>query len=315
MNASKLTIATRESDLALWQAEHVKSQLIALYEDLKVELLPIKTQGDRILDQPLAKIGGKGLFIKELQHALLEHRADIAVHSMKDVPIEDTQELAIAVILRRADPRDVFVSRDYDNIATLPSGATVGTSSLRRKSQLMLLRDDLRVIDLRGNVPTRIKRMEEGKYDAIILAAAGVKRLGLENKIRASLSVEQMLPAVGQGAIGIECRSSDEKTRALIEPLADSDTTTCVLAERAMSRQLQGSCEVPMAAHAVLKNSVLSLAGLVASIDGRQLVTEALSGTAENPQELGKTLALRLQAEGADELIRQALLHANGAHS
>ena len=310
MTANSLRIATRQSALALWQAEHVRALIASNHPELDIELVKITTQGDKILDRPLAKIGGKGLFIKELQLALLEGRADIAVHSMKDVPIDDVDDLEIAVILKRADPRDVVVSNKYSSIKSLPLGARVGTSSLRRKSQLMVLRSDLEIVDLRGNVPTRIQRMEDGDYDAVLLAAAGMKRLGLEAKISASLSTEQMLPAVGQGAIGIECREGDETVQALIEPLTDRDTTICVTAERALSRELHGSCEIPIAAHATLQNGQLYLSALVASIDGKQIVSAQDTRSfqsIDDARTLGENLGSALLARGADEIIRQAI--------
>ncbi|MGR8946549.1 MAG: hydroxymethylbilane synthase [Gammaproteobacteria bacterium] len=305
-----LKIATRQSELALWQAEHVREKITARNPQLDVELVKITTQGDRILDRPLAKIGGKGLFIKELQLALIDGRADIAVHSMKDVPVDAVDELEIAVILKRADPRDVLVSKKYTSLADLPVGARIGTSSLRRKSQLALLRNDLEIGDLRGNVPTRIRRMEDGDYDAILLAAAGLKRLGLGEKIRANLSVDEMLPAVGQGAIGIECRVGDELVRSVIGPLADSDTGICVTAERALSEKLHGSCEIPIAAHATLNQGKLALAGLVASVDGKRVVSvadECEFNELGDALSLGSRVGEQLLARGAHEIIQLAL--------
>jgi hydroxymethylbilane synthase len=307
MSLQTIRVATRQSQLALWQAEHVREQLLKRNPGLNVELVRITTQGDRIIDRPLAKIGGKGLFIKELQLALIDNRADIAVHSMKDVPIEDVDELEISVMLARADPRDVLVSVNYQSIGDLPNGAQVGTSSLRRKSQLSVLREDLELIDLRGNVPTRIAHMEQGKFDAIILAAAGLDRLSLGEKISARLTVEDMLPAVGQGAIGIECRVGDEQVAALIQPLSDKQTITCVSAERALSRQLQGSCEIPIAAHATLNAGKLVLKGLVASVDGSEIITEDDSSSISDAIELGERVGRRMLARGADRIIQQAL--------
>ena len=310
MNSTLIRIATRQSKLALWQAEHVRDQLLQQHSGLKIELVPIITQGDRILDRPLAKIGGKGLFIKELQAALLDGRADIAVHSMKDVPIDAVADLEVEVILARADPRDVLVAKHFDSLESLPPGTIVGTSSLRRKSQLSLLREDLKIVDLRGNVPTRIARMESGEYGAIILAAAGMKRLGLTAKITHSLSLETMLPAVGQGAIGIETRRGDQQIRAYLDVLEDAETAICVSAERALSRELQGSCEIPLAAHATLNNGKLQLAGLVASVSGERVVAArdqiACEGYAE-ALALGKKLGQDLLARGADQIIAEAL--------
>jgi hydroxymethylbilane synthase len=307
MEHQTIRVATRQSELALWQAQHVRASLLRHNPGLNVELVRMTTQGDRILDQPLAKIGGKGLFIKELQLALLENRADIAVHSMKDVPIEDVEGLEISVVLERADPRDVLVSRHYSSLEELPEGAQVGTSSLRRKSQLSVLRQDLTMTDLRGNVPTRIAHMEAGKYDAIILAAAGLDRLGLHEKITCRLSVSDMLPAVGQGAIGIESRTGDHAVEHYIKPLAHRETMLCVFAERALSRQLQGSCEIPIAAHARLSEDKLSLKGLVASIDGNEIIVESDDGHIDNGLSLGARLGQRLLARGADKIIQAAL--------
>lgn len=307
MSLQTIRVATRQSQLALWQAEHVREQLLKRNPGLNVELVRITTQGDRIIDRPLAKIGGKGLFIKELQLALMDNRADIAVHSMKDVPIEDVDELQISVMLARADPRDVLVSANYKSIDELPIGAQVGTSSLRRKSQLSVLRHDLDLIDLRGNVPTRVAHMEQGKFDAIILAAAGLDRLSLSEKISARLAIEDMLPAVGQGAIGIECRNGDEEVAALIQPLSHQDTFTCVSAERALSRQLQGSCEIPIAAHATLTAGKLAMKGLVASVDGSEIITEDDAASSSAAVELGERLGQRMLARGADRIIQQAL--------
>ena len=310
MKDSTIRIATRQSKLALWQAHHVRDRLLQHHPQLNIELVPIVTQGDRILDRPLAKIGGKGLFIKELQVALLEDRADIAVHSMKDVPIDDVDGLQVEVILSRADPRDVLVSKDYRSIEDLPAQTTVGTSSLRRKSQLKLLRDDLDIVDLRGNVPTRIERMESGEYGAIILAAAGMKRLGLAAKITTHIAIESMLPAVGQGAIGIETRADDVLVRAYVDVLNDADTAVCVLAERALSRELQGSCEIPLAAHAVLANGKIRMSGLVASVAGDEVVSaqgEANFDKTTDAVALGARLGQDLLARGADKIIAAAM--------
>ena len=311
MSLQTIRVATRQSELALWQAEHVRAALLEKNPELAVELVRITTQGDRILDQPLAKIGGKGLFIKELQLALLENRADIAVHSMKDVPIEDVEGLEISVILERADPRDVLVSKHYRSLEDLPHAAQVGTSSLRRKSQLSLLRQDITMTDLRGNVPTRIAHMEAGKYDAIILAAAGLDRLRLHEKITSRLSVEDMLPAVGQGAIGIESRTGDSMIESHIKPLAHHETMTCVFAERALSRELQGSCEIPIAAHATLNADRLFLKGLVASVDGSEIISESDEDDSRNGLSLGKRLGQKMIARGADKIIQAAIHQSN----
>ena len=267
-----LKIATRQSPLALWQANFVKHQLETLHPGLRVELVPMVTKGDVILDSPLAKIGGKGLFVKELEAALLDGRADIAVHSMKDVPMEFPQGLGLSVICRREDPRDAFVSNKYAALVDLPAGAVVGTSSLRRQCQLKQLRPDLQVHSLRGNVGTRLSKLDQGEYDAIILASAGLIRLGLAERIRSFIEVEQSLPAVGQGAVGIECRSDDLVVQQLLAPLADQQTTLCVLAERAMNRRLQGGCQVPIGGYAIIENEQLWLRALVGELDGSQII-------------------------------------------
>ena len=245
-----LKIATRQSPLALWQANYVKDRLQQQYPDLTVELVPMVTKGDVILDSPLAKIGGKGLFVKELENALLNKEADIAVHSMKDVPMQFPEGLGLAVICQREDPRDAFVSHSYRTFTELPQGAVVGTSSLRRQCQLKALRPDLDIRSLRGNVGTRLSKLDNGDYDAIILASAGLIRLGLADRIASFIDIEQSLPAAGQGAVGIECRTDDVQVQALLAPLADAETTYCVRAERAMNNHLQGGCQVPIGGYA-----------------------------------------------------------------
>ena len=297
-------IATRASELALWQSRHVAAELEAAWPGLTIELVPITTTGDRILDRPLAAIGGKGLFIKELEVALFEGRADFAVHSMKDVPWELPEELHIPVILAREDARDVLFSAAGSALLDLPQGARVGTSSLRRRSQLLALRPDLELLDLRGNVPTRIGRLAHGDYDAIVLAAAGLKRLGLFSAGACALSTEDMLPAVGQGAIGIECRRGDLHVERLIAPLHDTSTAVCVAAERAMNARLGGSCTVPVAGHALLDGQNLRLRGLVAAVDGEELVRQTASGAASEAERIGNALGQALLAAGADRILR-----------
>ena len=298
-------IATRASELALWQSRHVAAQIEAAWPGLSTQLLPITTTGDRILDRPLAAIGGKGLFIKELEVALLEGRADIAVHSMKDVPWELPEELHIAVILVREDARDVLVSKTGKTLAQLPHAAKVGTSSLRRRSQLLALRPDLELLDLRGNVPTRLASLERGDYVAIVLAAAGLKRLGLFTQGACALSAESMLPAVGQGAIGIECRRGDSEIERLIAPLHDELTAQCVRAERAMNARLGGSCTVPVAGYAQIDGARLHLQGLVAAVDGDDIVRQTASGPAADAERIGDALGQALLAAGADRILRQ----------
>ncbi|EGV06001.1 hydroxymethylbilane synthase [Haemophilus pittmaniae HK 85] len=298
-----LKIATRQSPLALWQANFVKHQLETLHPGLRVELVPMVTKGDVILDSPLAKIGGKGLFVKELEAALLDGRADIAVHSMKDVPMEFPQGLGLSVICRREDPRDAFVSNKYAALADLPAGAVVGTSSLRRQCQLKQLRPDLQVHSLRGNVGTRLSKLDQGEYDAIILASAGLIRLGLAERIRSFIEVEQSLPAVGQGAVGIECRIDDLVVQQLLAPLADQQTTLCVLAERAMNRRLQGGCQVPIGGYAIIENEQLWLRALVGELDGSQIIRAEGRGDLTTAEQLGVQIAESLLAQGAGQIL------------
>ncbi|CAK0757826.1 hydroxymethylbilane synthase [Gammaproteobacteria bacterium] len=300
-----LRIATRKSPLALWQTDHVRAALMAHHPHLAVELVGMTTQGDRILDTPLAKVGGKGLFVKELEQGLQEGRADIAVHSMKDVPVELPAGLEIAVIMAREDPRDAFVSNHYANLEALPLGARVGTSSLRRQSQLRARRPDLHVLDLRGNVNTRLKRLDAGEYDAILLACAGLLRLGFGGRITRVLDPEESLPAIGQGAIGIECRSDDAAIHRLIAPLHDHDTALRIAAERALNARLHGGCQVPIAAHAELVGPHLRLRALVGSPDGTRLVRSEMTGPAEEATTLGEQLAENLLSRGADAILAE----------
>ena len=299
-----LKIATRQSPLALWQANYVKDRLQQLYPDLTIELVPMVTKGDVILDSPLAKIGGKGLFVKELENALLNKEADIAVHSMKDVPMQFPEGLGLAVICQREDPRDAFVSHSYRTFAELPQGAVVGTSSLRRQCQLKALRPDLDIRSLRGNVGTRLSKLDNGDYDAIILASAGLIRLGLADRIASFIDVEQSLPAAGQGAVGIECRTDDVQVQALLAPLADAETTYCVRAERAMNNHLQGGCQVPIGGYAVLQQGQLYLRALVGDIDGSRIIRAEGKSAVENAEVLGVKIAEQLLAQGADKILQ-----------
>ena len=296
-------IATRKSALALWQAEFVKAQLEHFHDDVRVELVPMSTQGDIILDTPLAKIGGKGLFVKELEQAMLDGRADIAVHSMKDVPVEFPDDLELHVICEREDPRDAFVSNNFANIDALPQGAIVGTSSLRRQCQIRALRPDLEIRDLRGNVNTRLAKLDSGQYDAIILAAAGLIRLEMGERIRDFIEPEVSLPANGQGAVGIECRINDEVTKALLAPLEHSETRIRVNAERAMNRHLEGGCQVPIGAYALVDGDQVHLRGLVGAIDGSEILRDEISGHVDNAEKLGIELAKKLLAQGADKIL------------
>ena len=299
-----LKIATRQSPLALWQANYVKDRLQQLYPDLTIELVPMVTKGDVILDSPLAKIGGKGLFVKELENALLTQEADIAVHSMKDVPMQFPEGLGLAVICQREDPRDAFVSHSYRTFAELPQGAVVGTSSLRRQCQLKALRPDLDIRSLRGNVGTRLSKLDNGDYDAIILASAGLIRLGLADRIASFIDVEQSLPAAGQGAVGIECRTDDMQVQTLLAPLADAETTYCVRAERAMNNHLQGGCQVPIGGYAVLQQGQLYLRALVGDIDGSRIIRAEGKSAVENAEVLGVKIAEQLLAQGADKILQ-----------
>lgn len=308
MSNNTIRIATRKSPLAMWQAEHVQAALLAAHPGLHVEIIGMTTRGDKILDTPLAKIGGKGLFVKELEVSMLEERADIAVHSMKDVPVEFPDGLWLAVILEREDPRDAFVSNNYDSIEDLPRGAKLGTASLRRQCQISAYRPDLEILPLRGNVNTRLSKLDSGEYDAIILAAAGLKRLGFDQRIRAALSPQQSLPAIGQGAIGIECRSDDESVQALLEPLHHERTAICVAAERSMNERLNGGCQVPIAGYAILDGNKLTMSGLVGEPDGNIILSEQISGKAVDAVTIGRRIAESLLDQGADEIL-QRLYH------
>ncbi|MGL5763988.1 MAG: hydroxymethylbilane synthase [Plesiomonas shigelloides] len=309
MSKQLIRIATRQSPLALWQAEHVRQLLCAQHPDLEVTLVPMVTKGDVILDTPLAKVGGKGLFVKELELALLEQRADIAVHSMKDVPVEFPDGLGLVCICERDDPHDALVSNHYDSLDALPQGAIVGTSSLRRQCQLRAARPDLHIKDLRGNVGTRLSKLDHGEYDAIILAAAGLRRLGLEARIRARLSVQQSLPAVGQGAIGIECRLDDARVRALLAPLNHADTADRVVAERAMNNRLQGGCQVPIGSYAELTGDQLYLRALVGAPDGSRLLQAEIRGPRTEAEQLGSALAEQLLDAGAGSILSAVYGH------
>ncbi len=304
----KLRIATRQSPLALWQANHVKALLQDAHTDLKVELLPLTTSGDRWQEQSLAKAGGKGLFVKELEEALLEDRADLAVHSMKDVPARQPAGLSLCAFLAAEDPRDAFVSARFSSLEALPKNAVVGSSSLRRASQLLALRPDLKVRDLRGNVGTRLKKLDAGEFDAILLACAGLKRLGLQARIAEALDPQRFIPAVGQGIIGIECRDGDKSTRKLMRALNDSVSATRLAAERALNEGLGGNCNVPVAGHALLKSGRVNLTGLVASPDGQNLVRATLEGAAADAEMIGRTLAQQLLTMGAKKILKALTL-------
>ena len=298
-----LRIATRKSALALWQANHVQSLLREAHSGIEIELVKIVTEGDRILDRPLSEIGGKGLFLKELEYAMLNGEADLAVHSMKDVPASMAAGLVLDAVLPRANPYDALVSRDNRLLADLPAGSNIGTSSLRRRSQLLALRPDLVVTDLRGNVDTRLRKLDEGQYDAIILACAGQERLGLGDRISETLQLPDWLPASTQGIIGLQCRQDDESTRSLIEPLADSDSMVVASAERAVAQVLEATCQVPLAVHAVLVAGKVRLKSMVSSPDGRESVRAEGEAPAAEAVALGEQVAADLLKGGAGDII------------
>ena len=301
--APPIVIASRESRLALWQARHIQARLVELYPQREVAILGMSTRGDQIVDRPLSQIGGKGLFIKELEVAMVEGRADLAVHSLKDVPMDMPDGFALAAITARENPRDAFVSNRYPALSALPAGAVVGTSSLRREAMLRAGYPQLKIEALRGNLDTRLRKLDEGRYDAIILAAAGLIRLGLASRITALLTPEQSLPAPGQGALGIEVRSANAAAAACVAPLNDAATAACVRAERAFSRALGGSCQVPLGAYAIIDGGELWLRGFVASRDGRQMISGELRGAPRDDEALGQALAQRLLGEGARAIL------------
>ncbi|ARP81060.1 hydroxymethylbilane synthase [Bordetella genomosp. 8] len=302
---SRLIIATRASRLAIWQAEHVRDRLAALYPACSVELLELTTRGDQILDRTLSKVGGKGLFVKELENALLDGRADLAVHSLKDVPIDLQAPFELCTVLERGDPRDALVSNRYASLAELPDGAVVGTSSLRRESLIRERHPNLVVQPLRGNLDTRLAKLDAGGYDAIVLAAAGLERLGLAGRIRALLEVEESLPAAGQGALGIEIHQDRKELRDWLAPLACARTTACANAERAVSRVLGGSCQVPLAAYATVDGDTLHLRAMVSSVDGRRMLRAEASGPVAQAESIGSAAARELLDQGADIILAE----------
>ena len=305
VTTSVLKIATRKSPLALWQAEFVKSKLENIYPDLKVELVKMTTQGDQILNSPLSKIGGKSLFIKELEVGIMEGRADIAVHSMKDIPYELPQGFEIGAILERESPFDAFVSNDFNSIQDLPVGARLGSCSLRRIVQVKALRPDLEILDLRGNVNTRLKKLDDGEYDAIILACSGLARLGFDNRIKQDLSPDDSLPAVGQGALGIEIEANDHEISSLIKPLIHKKTQIEVSAERALNATLQGGCSVAIGAFATSEDSKLTLSGMVGNVDSGEIIRVQETGETSKPIDLGIRAAKKLLSLGARELLNE----------
>lgn len=305
MSQRTVRIATRRSPLAVWQAEFVRDRLLAFNPELNIELVRIKTQGDILLDTPLSKVGGKGLFVKELEQSMLAGEADIAVHSMKDVPVEIPEGLHLPVICERHDPFDAFVSNHFENVDDLSQGATVGTSSLRRECQLRHYRPDLNILPLRGNVNTRLAKLDAGQFDAILLAKAGLERLGFNERIRSALTPEQSLPAIGQGALGIEVRLDDEELNALIMPLNCELTSITVRAERALNRRLKGGCQVPIGGYAILNGEDLWLRGLVGRPDGTEMLQQEIRGKATLAEQLGSTLGDMLLEQGADKILAE----------
>lgn len=303
----KIRIATRKSPLALWQANFVKQQLMTIHQDLTVELIPMVTKGDLLLDSPLSKIGGKGLFVKQLEQAIIDNEADIAVHSIKDIPAQFPTGLTLAVICQRDDVRDAFISNQYQCLDDLPDGAIIGTSSLRRQCQLRAKYPHLIIKDLRGNVGTRLAKLDNQEYDGIILAAVGLKRLGLQERIKQYIDTDLILPAVGQGAIGIETRINDEKILQLLAPLDNKNSRVCIQAERAMNQALQGGCQVPIACQSFLTNNLLTLNGLVGSLDGSTIIKVSITGAATEAEILGEKLAAKLLAKGADKILAEII--------
>jgi len=305
----EIRIGTRASALALWQAEWVKSELEKKYPGMTVSLTKIKTTGDKILDVPLAQVGGKGLFVKEIEEAMLAHEIDIAVHSMKDVPTMFPDGLHLSCITKREDARDALLTRNNMKFKDLPQGATIGTSSLRRQAQLMSVRPDFKIAQLRGNVDTRLRKLKEGQFDAIILAAAGVRRLGLAENVSEYIDPSISLPAIGQGALGIECRVDDRELNDLIAFFNHQDTRTCVTGERALLRRLEGGCQVPIACYGQMMNGKLHLIGLVGSVDGKRIIKDTIEGEADKAEKLGVTLAEKLLSKGADVILREVYGH------
>ncbi|MDM8569984.1 hydroxymethylbilane synthase [Thiotrichales bacterium HSG1] len=300
-----LRIATRKSPLALWQTYNIRDSLCQIYPNLQVEVIEMLTKGDKILDTPLAKIGGKGLFVKELEQGILAGEADIAVHSMKDVPVEFPKGLTISVVMQREEPCDAFVSNNYPSLTSLPKGAIVGTASLRRQCQLLAVRPDLQIKPLRGNVGTRLGKLDNGEFDAIVLAAAGLKRLGFGERIQELIQPHIMLPAIAQGAIGIEHREDDANTCELINKLIDIPTQQCVMAERALNAKLEGGCQVPIAGHATIETNEIKIQGLVGDVDGSEIIKAEIKGPIESSTKLGTTLAEQLLERGAKRLLQK----------
>lgn len=307
--SSKLRIISRESPLAMWQACHVRDNLSHYYPDIDFQIIGVTTEADKFLEQSLESLGGKGAFVKELEQALLAGSADLAVHSMKDVTVDLPEGLVLSVIMSREDPRDVLVSNIYERLEDLPENARVGTSSLRRLCQLQAIRPDLEFVSIRGNVGTRLNKLDDGQYDALILAAAGIKRLGLQERITQYLEVDALLPAVGQGAMGIELREQDPETYQLVKQLNDEKTFTCVIAERAFSRRLNGGCHAPIAAYAEIDGTDLHMNALVGRLDGSEIIRSSITGTSSEAEVLGSKLGQELLDAGADVILQDVMNH------
>ncbi|MGY8814320.1 MAG: hydroxymethylbilane synthase [Gammaproteobacteria bacterium] len=305
MTKSNLRIITRESPLAMWQAEFVQYRLMNIFPKINITIMGITTQADKLLDRSLENLGGKGAFVKELEIALLNGEADLAVHSMKDVVVDLPDKLSIPAILKRTHPGDSFISNNYNSLNELPEGSIVGTSSLRRESQLKSCRPDLIIRNIRGNVGTRLRKMDNGEYDALILATAGLTRLGLDERIRHELSQKIMMPAIGQGALGIEIRTDDADTLSCIQKLNDQETFLCVSAERMVNKCLNGGCHSPIAAHAVIENESMTITALVGSVDGKRIIRSDVSGPAQSALELGNKVGVLLLEKGADEILKE----------
>ncbi|WP_456464598.1 hydroxymethylbilane synthase [Persephonella sp.] len=301
----RIRIGTRKSKLALWQANHVAELLKKYYPDIQVELVKITTKGDKILDVPLAKVGGKGLFVKEIEEAMLRNEIDIAVHSLKDVPTYFPEGLGLVAITEREDPRDAFLSVKYSSIDEMPEGSVLGTSSLRRKAQIMLNRKDLKIEDLRGNVDTRIRKLEEGQYDGIILAYAGLKRLGLQDRVKQIFEPDYMIPAVAQGFLGIEARLDDKETREIVSVLNHKESEIRAKAERAFLKTLEGGCQVPLAGYSEIKNGRITITGFVSDLEGKRVFKDSIEGSVEQPEKIGIELANRLLDMGAREVLEE----------
>jgi hydroxymethylbilane synthase len=307
VSKDRLLLGTRGSPLAVWQAEWVKQRLLEIHHGIEIDLIKISTKGDRILDSTLAKIGGKGLFVKEIEEALISHKIDLAVHSVKDMTSEFPPGLILTAICEREDPRDALICRQAESAADLPEQARIGTSSLRRKSQILHRWPKSQIVELRGNVGTRLKKLETEKLDAVVMAAAALVRMGWTKRVTHYFSPRELLPAAGQGALGIETRADDQETRELLDPLDHEESRIAVMAERAFLELLEGGCQVPMAAYARVESGIINIEGLIASLDGKEVIRDKMSGPARDPEKLGRNLAETLLEQGGDKILREVL--------